>query len=125
MIYLELDDLLHIAERVLGSGFAVRDSGLLESGLARPRATVGGRDAYPSLHEKAAALMLSLCRNHGVVDGNNRLALAATIAFYGMNGYRLTMSNDRAYDLVSSIASGGPDDVPATAQVLRRGSARR
>src|SRR5262249_41237459 len=101
------------------------DSGLLGSALARPRASVAGRDAYPNIDEKLAALLLSLCRNHGLVDGNNRLALAATIAFYGMNGHRLTMSNDQAYDLVSGIAAGGPDDVQTTAQILRRGSARR
>jgi death on curing protein len=125
VIYLQLDDLLHIAERVLGRGFTVRDSGLLESVLARPRASAGGRDAYTSIHEKAAALLLSLCRNHGVVDGNKRLALAAVLAFYGMNGYRLTMSNDDAYDLVAGIAAGGPDDVPTAARALRGGSTRR
>jgi death-on-curing protein len=125
VIYLELDDLLNIAERVLGSALTVRDSGLLESALARPRASAGGRDAYVSIHEKAAALLLSLCRNHGVVDGNERLALAAVIAFYGVNGYRLTMTNDDAHDLVAGIAAGGPDDVPAAARALRSGSARR
>jgi death on curing protein len=125
VIYLELEDLVHISERVLGAGFTVRDSGLLESALARPRASDGGRDAYASIHEKAAAMLLSLCRNHGLVDGNKRLALAAVIAFYGMNGHRLTMSNDDANDLVAGIAKGGADDVPAAARALRHGSSRR
>jgi death on curing protein len=125
VIYLELDELVHIAERVLGAGFTIRDIGLLESALARPRASAGGRDAYASIHEKAAALLLSLCRNHNLVDGNERLALAAVIAFYGMNGHRLTMSNGDAYNLVAGIAEGGADDVPAAARALRRGSSRR
>jgi death on curing protein len=35
-----------------------------------------------------------------LVDGNKRLALAAAIAFFGINGYRLTLTNDEAYDLI-------------------------
>ena len=48
MIYLALPELLHVAERTLGSGYAVRDYGLLEAALARPRATAFGKDAYPT-----------------------------------------------------------------------------
>jgi death-on-curing protein len=110
VIYLDLDDLLHIAARTLAK-VQVRDAGLLESSLARPRSTAFGEDAYPSVHGKAAAMLHSLARNHGLVDGNKRLALAATIAFYGLNGLRLTLSNDEAYDLVMAIAAGDLDDV--------------
>jgi death on curing protein len=84
-----------------------------------------GRDAYPDIDQKAAALLHSLARNHALVDGNKRLALAATIAFYGMNGKRLTLSNDEAYTLVIDVASGGLDDVPAIASVLRSGTEDR
>lgn len=110
MIYLDLDDLLHVAARTLGD-VQVRDAGLLESALARPRSTAFGEDAYPSIHGKAAALLHSLARNHALVDGNKRLALAATIAFYGLNGLRLTLSNDEAYELVMAVAAGDIDDV--------------
>ena len=117
MIYLDLDDLLHVAARTV-PGVQVRDPGLLESALARPRSTAFGEDAYPSLHAKAAALLHSLARNHALVDGNKRLALAGTIAFYGLNGVRLTLSNDEAYDLVMAVASGEVDDVePITARL--------
>jgi hypothetical protein len=78
-----LESLLHVAERALGATPQVRDHGLLESALARPRASALGRDAYPTIHEKAAALLHSIARNHALVDGNKRLALAATLAFYG------------------------------------------
>src|SRR6476661_1462035 len=54
VILLTFDDVLHIAERVLGE-VQVRDAGLLQSAVARPAATVFGEDAYPTLHEKAAA----------------------------------------------------------------------
>lgn len=115
MIYLDLDDLLHIADRVLPT-VQVRDAGLLESALARPRATAFGADAYPELPVKAAALLHSLARNHALVDGNKRLALAAVVAFLGINGQRLTLTNDEAYDLVVAVASGELDDPDAIAK---------
>jgi death on curing protein len=111
VIYLTLPELLHVAERTLGSEVLVRDHGLLESALARPRASVFGGDAYPALEAKAAALLHSLARNHALVDGNKRLALAATIAFLGMNGYRLTLTNDEAYELVMDVAAGHLDEI--------------
>jgi death-on-curing protein len=125
VIFLDLDALLHIAQRTLGEAPAVRDHGLLESALARPRATAFGDDAYDGIHAKAAALMHSLARNHALLDGNKRLALAATIAFYGMNGHRLTLSNDAAYRLIMRVATGELDDVPGIASVLERGTEAR
>jgi death on curing protein len=111
VIYLTLPELLHIAERLLGSVPPVRDIGLLESAVARPRATAFGADAYPDPDSKAAALLHSLARNHSLIDGNKRLALAAVIAFYGVNGHRLTLTNDDAYDLVIEVATGHLDSV--------------
>jgi death-on-curing protein len=125
MIFLDLEGLLHVAERTLGMAPVVRDHGLLESALARPQATVFGDDAYPGIHAKAAALLHSLARNHALVDGNKRLALAGTIAFYGINGLRLTLTNDEAYRLVMSVATGELDEVPTIAAVLERGTAPR
>jgi death on curing protein len=119
VIYLTLPELLHIAERVLGSDPPVRDAGLLESAVARPQATAFGADAYPDLDGKAAALLHSLARNHALVDGNKRLALAALIAFYGVNGHRLTLTNDDAYDLVIDVATGHLDSVEEIAGRLR------
>lgn len=118
MIYLSLPELLHVAERTLGGHVEVRDHGLLQSALARPQATAFGNEAYASLEEKAAALLHSLARNHGLVDGNKRLALAATIAILGINGHRLTLSNDQAYDLVMSIAVGDLNEIAVIAQHL-------
>jgi death on curing protein len=117
VIFLELDELLHVARRTLGAEPEVRDVGLLESALARPQASAFGEDAYETVHQKAAALLHSLARNHALVDGNKRLALGATIAFYGMNGIRLTLSNNQAYELVIDVAAGNLDDVPTIASV--------
>jgi len=125
VIFLDLESLLHVATRTLGGDPAVRDYGLLESALARPQASAFGEDAYPGTHQKAAALLHSLARNHALVDGNKRIALAATIAFLGMNGIRLTLSNDEAYDLVIGIATGALDDVPSIAAVIESNSEPR
>lgn len=118
MIYLDLDDLLYVAERTLGSPPKVRDMGLLSSTLARPQTVAFGVVVYPSLAEQAAALMHSLCQNHALIDGNKRLALAGVIAFVGLNGFVLTMSNDEAYELTMGIAAGELD-VPDIAAALR------
>lgn len=111
MIYLTLPELIHVAERTLGGPAPVRDHGLLESALARPQTVVFGVEAYPVLEMKAAALLHSIVRNHALVDGNKRLALAATIAFLGVNGRRLTLTNDEAYRLIMDVAEGSADDL--------------
>ena len=65
-------------------------------------------------------LQHSLARNYGLVDGIERLAVAAVLAFYGFNGLRLSVTNDEAYDLVMAVAAGQLDDVDAIAAALER-----
>jgi death-on-curing protein len=122
MIYLTLAELIHVAERTLASEVSVRDYGLLQSALARPQATAFGTDAYPTLEEKAAALLHSLARNHALVDGNKRLALAATIAFLGINGRRLTFTNDQVYELIMNVAAGQLNEIAGIAGRIRNGN---
>jgi death-on-curing protein len=121
VIYLDLEDLLHIADRILDE-VGIRDVGLLDAALVRPQSSAFGEDAYRSIHEKAAALLHSVARNHGLVDENERLALAATIAFYGLNGMRLTLTNGEAYDLVLSVAAGELNDVEPISERLEAGA---
>ncbi|MDH6180366.1 death-on-curing protein [Microbacteriaceae bacterium SG_E_30_P1] len=115
MIYLDLEDLLHIARRTLEAEPVVRDLGLLESAAARPSATLFGKDAYPDLETKAAALTQSIVNNHALVDGNKRLGLATLFTFLGINGARLRWTNDEAYDFIIAISSGAASDVTAMA----------
>ena len=90
--YLTLDDVLAAAEAHLGYPAEVGDYGLLESATARPQATVFGEDAYPTIHEKAAALLQSLATNRALIDGNKRTAFAAMYTFLAINQVRLTAS---------------------------------
>jgi death on curing protein len=115
--FLSIDDLLEIAGGVLPE-VAVRDLGLLSSAAARPRTTVFGEDAYPTFVEKAAALLHSLARNHPLVDGNKRLAWAATRTFCLLNGRDLTYESvDEAEQFVLDVAAG-VIDVPEIATWL-------
>lgn len=85
-VYLDLDDIMAAASAAMAPAeVLVRDVGLLESALARPRASAFGEDAYPDLHLKAAALMESLARNHALIDGNKRLAWVAMRLFLALN----------------------------------------
>jgi death-on-curing protein len=97
----------------------VRDVGLVESALFRPQTTLMGNYAYASLAQKAAALLHSLCLNHPLVDGNNRLAAAATLIFLRINGHRAALDPDALFELVMSVAEGGLREVPDIAAALR------
>ena len=100
--YLDLEDLLRIVEvEAIGP---VRDLGLLDSATARPRSSAFGIDAYPTLPEKAAALLDSVVGNPALVDGNKRLGWLATVAFFWINGQLLLAPEDDAYDLVMGVA---------------------
>jgi death on curing protein len=106
MDHLTVEDLLSIAEEVLGAP-AVTDVGLLDAAAHRPKASVFGRDAYPTMHEKAAALLDAVVRHHALVDGNKRLGWVATAVFYDLNGLDLgPPSVDEAVELVVAVAAG-------------------
>jgi death-on-curing protein len=95
----------------------IRDHGLLYSALARPQASAFGEDAYSTIELKAAALMTSIARNHALFDGNKRFSLYLTVAFLKLNGLRVVMPNEVAFDLILGVAEGKLD-LEETARVL-------
>jgi len=117
MEHLTVEDLLSIAEEALGVP-AVRDIGLLDSAAHRPQASAFGKDAYSTIDEKAAALLDAVARNHALVDGNKRLAWAAAVVFYDLNGFDLDPPTvDEAVDLVIAVAAGQVD-LPRLTELL-------
>ncbi|OMB94433.1 death-on-curing protein [Mycobacterium sp. NS-7484] len=104
--YLDRDDVLTAGSIAFGGELKVRDYGLLDAAVARPRATVFGVDAYPEVWEKAAALLQSLARNRALVDGNKRTAWASAWTFLHINGIELTadFDVDRAERLMNGDA---------------------
>ena len=123
--YLTLAALLQVARRVCGEDVQVRDAGLLESALARPRAAMYGQDAYPTIHGKAGALLHSLVSNHALVDGNKRLGWQATVVFLWINGQDVQAPEDDAFNLVMAVATGELEDVEKIAGSLRAWSTPR
>lgn len=117
--YLDLDDLVKIARHVIGADVAIADYGLLESALARPRASVFGSDAYPDLHLKAAALFQSLARNHALVDGNKRPAWTACQTFLAINGQWISAPENDRFDFVIRVTTGAQGDINDIAEQLR------
>jgi death-on-curing protein len=117
--FLDLDDLLEVGGQAVAGDVVVGDYGLLESALARPRASVFGQDAYPDLHLKAAALLHSLARNHALIDGNKRLAWTACRTFLAINGQWISASEDERFDFVIRVATGLEVDLDKIAEQLR------
>ena len=109
MRYLTLGEVLALHRRILaesGGSPGVRDLAAIASAVSQPRVSVGGKDAYPSLIEKAAALGYSLVRNHGFIDGNKRIAHAAMEVFFVMNGMELSASVDEQERFMLALAAG-------------------
>jgi len=72
----------------------LRDRGLLESAVARPFQTTGGRDAYDGPFSKAAALFHSLINNHAFHNGNKRVALVSAQVLLNQVGLWIEKSSD-------------------------------
>jgi death-on-curing protein len=103
--FLDLDDVIELATRLLGDPPPIRDVGLLGSAVARPRTSAFGEDAYPDLWAKAAALLQSVVKNHALVDGNKRLGWLSTAVFLEINGIEISSAdNDAVYQLVIEVA---------------------
>ena len=119
-VHLTVVDLLRLT-RILGAG-PVREVGLLNSAASRARASVFGEDAYPTIPEKAAALLHSVASNHALVDGNKRLAWLATAVFLDLNEWEIDLTEDGAFALVMDVASGSAavSDITDRLRVHRR-----
>lgn len=99
--FLTLDEALFIHEQLIanfgGSG-GLRDAGLLESALFRPRTGY-----YADLIEMAAALFESLLMNHAFVDGNKRIAFFGVDTFLRINGFKIDVAADTAHEILISL----------------------
>lgn len=100
--YVDLLDALRVIHAL---GFFVKDVGLLASALARPRTTVFGEDAYPTLSVKAAALSHSLIKNQALVDGNKRTTWALMVTFLFLNDMKHNFTAEEAFEWTLSLAT--------------------
>ena len=109
VVFLSQDEVLALhADQIerYGGRHGIRDTGLLNSALALPRATLGGAWVHASLPEMAAAYLYHLVQGHAFIDGNKRVGLMAMLAFLGLNSLRLDATEDELVELVLGVASG-------------------
>jgi len=125
MKYLTAEQVLFLHARIIsetGGSHDARDIGMLQSAVGRPWATFEGKDLYPDIHSKAAAMMHSLGQNHPFLDGNKRTAIGAAILFLRFNGHEFTASNQDVEFFTLGVARGNVDQTEITAWL--RGNAR-
>lgn len=115
--YLTADDVLRINAQLVGPD-QLRDFGLVDGAVMRPQASAFREDAFPSIHEKAAALLHGLARNHPFLTGNKRTAWTATAMFYMVNGFNVNVEALELIGLTTDVAEGqiGVQDI---AQILK------
>jgi death-on-curing protein len=116
-VWIDERDALALHDRLLaldGGAPGVRDMGLLQSALARPRQlhTYGGKR---DIIEMAAAYTAGIVRNHPFVDGNKRTGFILGALFLELNGYRFTATEESAAQAILSLAAGTLDEPTLTA----------
>jgi death-on-curing protein len=107
---LSLEKVLYLHERIIeqaGGVQGMRDFTLLHSALERCKATYAGEDLYPTLFEKAAALLHSLVMNHAFLDGNKRTAYEVTKGFLYFNGFTITAPQDEIVRFCIAVDNDG------------------
>ena len=106
-VFLEVEDVRLIHEEQLaayGGAAGIRDTGLLESPVAMPRASAGGELAHEDLFAMAAAYAFHIAQNQPFVDGNKRTGLLAALVFLELNGVAIRDPDGRLYDAMIAIA---------------------
>jgi len=107
--FLTIEQVLFIHDQMVkrfGSSPGVRDLGLVESAVTRPKSTFGGEYLYNSIFDKAGALLQSLLKNHPFVDGNKRTALTSAGLFLKKNGYKLANQHKEEVEFTVRVDNG-------------------
>lgn len=105
--YLTLEDLLALVDDLEVGPLC--DLGLLATAAHRPTTALWGMEAYPTLDDKAAAVLESLVLSHPLVAGNRRLGWLATVVFLDLNDAWIEGPDDDACDLVMTVAARQAD----------------
>jgi death on curing protein len=117
-----IDDVLELHELSLyryGGAEGIRERSLLESALAQPQASFGGRLLHEDLFMMAAAYLFHLVKNHPFVDGNKRIGLATALVFLNINGVVIDRGTDVLFETTMAVAEGRLTK-EEVAEVLRR-----
>jgi len=88
-----------------GGSHGVRDENLLESAIFQPYASYGGVDLYPTIFDKAAAMLRSLINNHPFVDGNKRTAITSAQIVIEESGFQFTAPVNPTFKFLNQVAN--------------------
>ncbi len=108
IVFLTFEQILIIHDDQIewyGGGHGIARLPLLESAIMRPQASFGGEDLYPTIFNKAAALMHSLIMNHAFVDGNKRTGTVSAIVFLDLNSYKLKVGQEKLIQAALNVGS--------------------
>ncbi len=110
--FVPIEEVYEIHEAIIkqvGTKASVRDFTLLHSAVERPKATFDGKDLYPTIFTKAAALLQSICLNHPFTDGNKRSAWLSTKRFLFINGYHLRAEPKEGANFMVYVDNSKPE----------------
>ena len=102
-----------------GGAAGIRDLGLLDSALARPR-NAASYDSAASIPKLAALYALGIIRDHPFVDGNKRVGLVLLELFLALNGFELRASDAQCYEAIASAARGDISEPPFATWIENR-----
>jgi death on curing protein len=107
MINIEIVKYFHsILINEFGGSNGIRDLNALKAAIQRPYSTFDGKDLYPTIYDKAAALVESLVKNHAFIDGNKRIGYVMLRFFLIESGYDLSASQTDKYNFIIEISKG-------------------
>lgn len=127
LLWIEERGALAIHDRLLaahGGGTGLRDRGLLQSALARPRQHYACANR-PEVAELAALYTAGIIRNHPFVDGNKRTGFVMGVLFLELHGYDFKASEEDATQAVMGLAAGTLDEAGYTAWLRANAKRRR
>lgn len=116
MMLLTVDEIIAIHSKLTertGGSDGLRDIALLESAVYGAESSFGGKEAYPSIYEKAARLMYALTSNHAFIDGNKRIGVLVMLMTLRLNNIQLSYTQDELVAVVMLAADGsiGYDEI--------------
>jgi death-on-curing protein len=110
--YLSADDIIYLHDEIIretGGSLGIRESGLLDSIVEKPKSYFAENELYPTLFDKAATVFEALCNYHVFTDGNKRTSALAMYRMLSINEYTLDATNEELEDYALIIATTNPD----------------
>lgn len=126
-VWIRRDTVLAIHEAQIaehGGLLGLRDAGLLDSALARPRIVGASAEFQRNVPALGARYAIAVIRSHPFIDGNKRVGLVLLELFLNLNGYDLETTDEESFGAIIALAAGKISDDEFIAWVRERVSRR-